>query len=80
MYFVYLIKSIKNLEKTYIGWTNNLEQRLERHNNGASLATCDFRPWKLICCIGFTTQAKALSFEKYLKTGSGHAFANKRFW
>lgn len=80
MYFVYLIRSIKNPEKTYVGCSNDLNQRLEKHNNGASIATTDFRPWKLISCIGFETQEKALVFEKYLKTGSGHAFAKKRLW
>lgn len=80
MYYVYLIRSLKNSEKTYIGFTNDLEQRLEKHNHGASLATEDFRPWKLITYVAFDSQEKALSFEKYLKVGSGHAFAQRRLW
>ncbi len=39
MYYVYLIHSIKNSAKTYIGYTNNLDQRIEKHNSGASIYT-----------------------------------------
>lgn len=80
MYYVYLIRSLEYPKKTYIGYTNNLEQRLEKHNNGASIATTAFKPWKLITYIAFDDEAKAFEFEKYLKVGSGHAFAKKRLW
>ncbi len=80
MYFVYLIKSIKNPNKTYIGFTNNLDQRMEKHNNGASIYTTDDRPWKLVTYICFDNKDKAAEFEKYLKIGSGHAFAKRRLW
>ena len=42
--------------------------------------TARFRPWILKTCIAFDDKAKAKAFEKYLKHGSGHAFANKHFW
>jgi len=80
MYYVYLIRSLKNPQKTYIGYTNNLDQRLEKHNNGTSIATTDCRPWKLVTYIAFDDETKALEFEKYLKVGSGHAFAQRRLW
>lgn len=80
MYYVYLIRSINNPTKTYIGFTNDLNQRMEKHNNGASIATEDFRPWKLVTYIAFDSKEKAMSFEKYLKVGSGHAFAQRRLW
>lgn len=80
MYYVYLISSLKDSTKTYIGFTNDLEQRMEKHNNGASIYTSDHRPWKLITYICFDEEAKAIAFEKYLKIGCGHAFAQKRFW
>lgn len=80
MYYVYLIRSIKNPAKTYIGFTNNIEERLQKHNKGASIYTSDFRPWKLISFISFDEESKALSFEKYIKSGSGYAFAKKRLW
>lgn len=80
MYYVYLIKSIKYPDKTYIGFTNNLEQRMEKHNNGASIYTSDHRPWKIVTYVCFEDEAKAIDFEKYIKIGSGHAFAKRRLW
>jgi putative endonuclease len=60
--------------------TTDLKQRLGEHNAGKSLHTSKFRPWKLITYIAFTDRAKAEAFERYLKSGSGHAFAYKRLW
>ncbi|RVB34094.1 GIY-YIG nuclease family protein, partial [Mesorhizobium sp. M7A.F.Ca.CA.004.05.1.1] len=36
--------------------------------------------WRIVTHMAFSNRAKAASFERYLKSGSGHAFANKRFW
>ena len=80
MHYVYLIRSLKDSNKTYIGYTTNLDQRMEKHNSGASIYTCDYRPWKLVTYICFDDQAKAMEFEKYLKVGSGHTFAQRRLW
>lgn len=80
MYYVYLIKSRNNPDKTYIGFTTDLRQRLKKHNEGASIYTTDFRPWKLVTYICFDDESKAQKFEKYLKVGSGHVFAQRRFW
>ena len=80
MFYVYLLKSLKNPEKTYIGYTNNLKERLRKHNKGGSSYTSDFIPWKLVSFVGFDEEGKALEFEKYIKTGSGYAFAKKRLW
>ncbi|MBV8660575.1 MAG: GIY-YIG nuclease family protein [Candidatus Dependentiae bacterium] len=80
MFFVYLLRSINNPQKTYIGYTTNLEQRLETHNSGGSIYTKNDRPWLLVASISFDSQEKAKSFEKYIKVGSGAAFAKKRFW
>ena len=80
MYCVYLIRSKINFEKTYIGFTTNIEQRLQEHNSGKSFHTADFRPWHLVAYFCFDSKLKALEFEKHLKSGSGHALAQKRFW
>jgi putative endonuclease len=80
MHYIYLIRSKINSEKTYIGYTTDVNERLEKHNSGGSVHTANFRPWQLISYIAFDTKEKALSFEQYLKVGSGHAFAQKRFW
>ena len=80
MYYVYLIESLAAPRKRYVGLTTNLKQRLQEHNAGKSLHTAKLRPWKLITYIAFSNQAKAEAFERYLKSGSGHAFAAKRLW
>ena len=80
MFYVYLLKSIKYPNKTYVGFTINIKERLQKHNEGGSVYTADFRPWKLISFIGFDDEHKAIEFEKYIKKGSGHAFAKRRLW
>jgi predicted GIY-YIG superfamily endonuclease len=60
--------------------TTDLRQRLKEHNAGKSCHTSKFKPWQLITYVAFSSRAKADSFERYLKSGSGHAFANKRLW
>jgi len=80
MKHVYLLQSISHTEQRYIGSTSDLEKRLASHNAGQSPHTAIFRPWKLITSLSFTDDDKAILFEKYLKSGSGRAFANKRLW
>ncbi len=80
MHYVYLLQSVSNPEQRYIGYTTDLKQRLTTHNSGNSKHTSKYMPWKLIGYHAFTDKSKALAFEKYLKTGSGQAFANKRLW
>ena len=49
-------------------------------NAGKSPHTAKFKPWRLVTYIAFSDRANAESFERYLKSGSGHAFARKRLW
>jgi putative endonuclease len=39
-----------------------------------------FKPWRLVTYVAFSDEQKAAEFERYLKSGSGHAFANRRLW
>jgi predicted GIY-YIG superfamily endonuclease len=80
MYFVYFLRSINNPNQTYIGFTTNIEQRLETYNSGGSIHTAKYRPWNLITYVAFEDQDKAKSFEKYVKVGSGNAWAKKHLW
>ena len=80
MYYVYLIESLSAARERYIGITSNLEQRLREHNAGKSSHTSKFKPWNLTAYVAFTGRAKAEAFERYLKSGSGHAFARKHLW
>ena len=78
MYYVYILKSKKTRAQTYIGYTSDLRQRFERHNQGLSKHTAKFRPWELIFYAVFPDKQVALEFESYLKSHSGKAFAQKR--
>jgi predicted GIY-YIG superfamily endonuclease len=51
---------------------------LEKHNAGDVSHTAKFRPWRIQTAIAFTDRDRASQFERYLKTGSGRAFAKKR--
>jgi len=76
MWYVYILKCSDN--SYYTGCTNNLKNRLERHNKGEVHFTKSRLPVELITYIAFTNKYKAFDFEKYLKSGSGIAFRNKR--
>ena len=79
MYFyVYLIQSINYPQKIYVGYTKNLKERIKEHNESKSKHTKQYKPWRLMTYLAFDTQSKAIAFEKYLKSGSGRAFAIKR--
>lgn len=78
MYYVYLIKSLVDSNRVYVGYTTNLEQRLRTHNLGGAIHTSHYRPWQLVMYLGFENETKAREFEKYLKTASGKSFASKR--
>jgi len=80
MKYVYLLESISSPGKRYIGITNNFTNRLKEHNAGKLPHTSRFKPWKTIVAIKFSDNRKANAFEKYLKFGSGHAFAKRHFW
>lgn len=77
MWYVYILKCADG--KHYTGCTSNLKERMCRHQNGQVESTKSRRPVELIMYIAFTDKYKAFFFEKYLKSGSGRAFANKRF-
>jgi len=78
MYYVYILQSLKD-KNLYIGYSDNINRRVEEHNKGKVESTKNRRPLKLISYSGFTERNKATDFEKYLKTGSGKAFLNKHF-
>jgi len=77
---VYLITSLSNPEARYVGLTTDLRQRLADHNAGRSPHTRACRPWRLDVAVWFRNPDKARDFERYLKEGSGHAFARRHLW
>jgi putative endonuclease len=77
-YYVYILQSDVAPEAFYIGFTENLRNRLKTHNSGRVPHTVKFRPWKIKTAIAFTDRQRAVEFERYLKTSSGRAFSKKR--
>ena len=78
MFYVYFLRSLKNPHQTYIGYSTNIEDRLETHNSGGSIHTAKYRPWELIYYSAFKNENEAREFEAYLKTPSGKSLALKR--
>ena len=75
MYYVYILKCGDNLP--YTGFSENLKERLNRHQNGYVPATKTRLPVELIFYCSFMNKYKALEFENYLKSGSGRAFMQR---
>jgi predicted GIY-YIG superfamily endonuclease len=78
MKYVYILQSELDLNRCYVGITDNLERRLEEHNSGKSIHTNKFKPWKIKTYIAFSDYKKAEEFETFLKTGNGRVFVKKR--
>jgi len=76
---VYVLRSLKHPDQSYIGITTDLEKRLKYHNSGKSPHTDRYKPWKVVIAVYFEDSDKARAFEQYLKSGSGRAFALKHF-
>jgi predicted GIY-YIG superfamily endonuclease len=78
--FVYILRSEADPSRHYVGATADVPNRLEWHNFGpAGGQTGRDRPWKLLVSIEFCNELAALRFERYLKSGSGRAFATRHF-
>jgi predicted GIY-YIG superfamily endonuclease len=78
--YVYLLESIGTPGERYVGVTSDLRVRLRAHNTAKSKHTSKFAPWRLATYVAFSGRAQAEAFERYLKSGSGHAFARRRLW
>ena len=76
---VYILRSNRDPGRHYVGITSNLLNRLDWHNHGPSGHTIHHRPWSLVVSMAFPTEQEAVRFEKYLKSGSGRAFAKRHF-
>ncbi len=75
MHYVYILKCSDG--DNYIGCTNGLDDRLNRHSKGQIEATKNRLPIQLICYTVFQNKYTAYNFEKYLKSGSGRAFIKR---
>jgi len=78
VWYVYFLQL--NNDNIYVGSTNDLKRRLDSHQNGQVLSTKAHLPARLKSYIAVENEAVARELERYFKSGSGKAFAGRRFW
>ena len=66
-YFVYMLKSLEKKPVTYVGYTNNLSNRIKLHNSGKGAKFTRGRKWRLIYKEKLASKNKAISREYYIK-------------
>jgi putative endonuclease len=76
-HFVYVLKSERQPHRYYTGLSADYEARLIDHNAGRCESTARDRPWTVDVVVQFADEARAMKFERYLKSGSGCAFAKR---
>ena len=77
--YVYVLRSVGHGQHFYSGLTSDVTARLSDHNAGRCPHTVRRRPWALHVVIEFRDEPTAIRFERYLKSGSGRAFAKRHF-
>jgi putative endonuclease len=77
--YVHILRSESSPERFRVGLTEDLQERLRKHNAGEIAHTAKFRPWTVKTAIAFREHACAAEFERHLKCGSGRAFAKRHF-
>ena len=66
-YYVYMLKSMGYKPVTYVGYTNNMNNRLKQHNTGKGAKFTRGRKWKIIYKEKFSSKKEAISREYYIK-------------
>jgi len=77
MFYVYVLQSLVS-GQIYIGYTKNLKKRFKEHNQGLSLFTKRYKPWKLIYYEACLNEKDARRRERYLKTSQGTRLLKRR--
>ncbi len=68
VYYVYLIKTLDGfIKKSYVGYTNNLNKRINSHNSNIGAKSTKGYKWEIVYKKKFYSKKKALSFEYKLK-------------
>ncbi|MBI2607364.1 MAG: GIY-YIG nuclease family protein [Candidatus Doudnabacteria bacterium] len=68
-YYVYVLRNESG--RLYIGYTENVEQRITDHNTGKVFSTKPYIPYKLIFYEAYISMKDAKRREQYLKTAKG---------
>ena len=77
--FVYVLKNAETNPQFYVGLTSDVLARVGDHNAGRCPHTAARRPWRLHVAVEFADELTAVRVERYLKSGSGRAFAKRHF-
>jgi predicted GIY-YIG superfamily endonuclease len=77
-HYVYILSTVGEPPRFYVGRTDDLSARLAKHNAGGVPHTAKHRPWQIKTAIAFRDAERSTEFERYLKSASGRAFAKKR--
>jgi putative endonuclease len=77
--FVYVLRSVTRPDRHYVGLTSDIAAGLASHNAGESPSTSRHKPWRVVVLVQFAEEQRAVEFEKFLKSGSGRAFARQHF-
>lgn len=77
MFYTYVLESSKD-NKWYTGFSGNLKQRLEQHNNNEVCSTKTRGPFKLIYYESCICEYDAIKREKFLKSGPGKRYLKNR--
>ena len=78
MYYVYVLKSLKNND-LYIGSTEDVNNRLKKHNDGKVKSTKFYQPWQLLNFETYNTRSEAVRRERFLKTGQQKELLKKKY-
>ena len=78
VWYVYFLRLAN--DDVYVGSTNDLRRRVGSHNAGQVASTKAHRPMSLVSYVAVADETTARALERYFKSGSGKAFAKKRFW
>lgn len=78
MYYVYFLKSLKNSD-LYVGSTEDVSNRLKRHNDGKIKSTKFYKPWQLLGFETYNTRSEAVKKERFLKNHQQKELLKKRY-
>lgn len=79
-YYVYMLSDAATHTHHYVGMTDDLKARLEKHNSGQVSHTSKFAPWVVDAAIAVRNKSVAAQLEQYFKSSAGRAFASKHLF
>ena len=78
-YYVYMLSDVSTHTHHYVGITEDLKARIDKHNSGQVKHTSKFAPWVVDAAIAVRSKQVAAHLERYFKSGPGRAFAARHF-